>query len=308
MSGIDWPGLLKWSLQYTDTPNNVRARPKEDLEFLEKAIRIALGNAPDYNKICLEALERLKSEKAEDRLAALGVIQECLDMDPELARNLTKFPEGVRSMLNCVGDGDTMIAEEAARSLAFAVPNNPDLQEFVWTNKGLEILISRIESLLPSVLKQDNSDDRRLFALTYSCLNGLVKNHTKIEGCFVLNKRGIDITLQLLTDLKDSRLITKCASLLQHLIISNTITSETYSLGDIDVAVAAAISNPAHNDNIQCSEIIAQLSLSMAQMFPIDTLKLVTPAINRKLKLLKDQPDREYERDTLQKALSLMAA
>lgn len=96
---------------------------------MEGAIREAmeLAGAQDYHKMVAGAAPKLESEDDGERLAALALLAEGLENEPELARNLKQLGV-VRALVDCMKHRNGAIRRTTAEALAFGLPNNPLVQ------------------------------------------------------------------------------------------------------------------------------------------------------------------------------------
>ena len=109
MSGVDWSGLLKWSLQHTD--GTVDGHIDEaDRDFLQEAIKHAMSQVRDPHEAVIEALGQLKSEDVTVQLAGLSIVNKCLDEAPEVSRNLAKLG-AVGPLFTCLQSSDPRVVE-----------------------------------------------------------------------------------------------------------------------------------------------------------------------------------------------------
>eukprot|EP01056_Protomagalhaensia_sp_Gyna25_P005506 Protomagalhaensia_sp_Gyna_25__5505@NODE_736_length_2729_cov_90_123048_g575_i0_p1_GENE_NODE_736_length_2729_cov_90_123048_g575_i0NODE_736_length_2729_cov_90_123048_g575_i0_p1_ORF_typecomplete_len313_score42_31SIL1/PF16782_5/1_9e05DUF4704/PF15787_5/0_0039Drf_GBD/PF06371_13/0_022Fes1/PF08609_10/0_38Fes1/PF08609_10/1e04Fes1/PF08609_10/3_6e03_NODE_736_length_2729_cov_90_123048_g575_i08851823 len=294
MVNFDWPGLLKWSLQYQDTQpsTNVQARSKEDLEFLEQAIKTAHGMLPDYHKTCLEAIDLLQSADPAEKLAALGVIQDCLDCEPELARDLANRPEAVKIVIGCVPDADPLSLEQACLVLSFALGNNPGLQDLVYDFGGMDIILSRIEKMRTAVQGESHKspDEMRLLNRLLGCLNGLVKSNDRIERAFVSHPQGVITILRLLGDIRDHRITTKTASLLQHLIAMQTLSLDenVELLHSVDSSVSRSIFYLPVEGAQQTRSVLSLLAVTLCKTISACKIPQTHTAVSERLKCLRN--------------------
>eukprot|EP01057_Protomagalhaensia_wolfi_P004132 Protomagalhaensia_wolfi_Nauph_80__4131@NODE_41_length_4357_cov_53_089162_g33_i0_p2_GENE_NODE_41_length_4357_cov_53_089162_g33_i0NODE_41_length_4357_cov_53_089162_g33_i0_p2_ORF_typecomplete_len315_score51_20SIL1/PF16782_5/3_9e06DUF4704/PF15787_5/0_0022Arm_2/PF04826_13/5_7e02Arm_2/PF04826_13/0_4Cytomega_UL20A/PF05984_12/0_12Fes1/PF08609_10/0_39Fes1/PF08609_10/1_3e04Fes1/PF08609_10/6_8e03_NODE_41_length_4357_cov_53_089162_g33_i014292373 len=296
MVNFDWPGLLKWSLQYQDTqPSNVQARSKEDLEFLEEAIKVAHGMLPDYHKTCLEAIDLLQSDDPAEKLAALGVIQDCLDCEPELARDLANRPEAVKKVIDCVPNADPLSLEQACLVLSFALGNNPRLQDLVYDFGGMDIILTRIEKMREQVQTKSpenpvSKDEMRLLGRLLGCLSGLVKSNDRIEKAFVAHPQGVTTVLRLLGDIRDHRITAKTASLIQHLIAMQTLSLDENDelLHTVDRSVSRAIFYLPVDGAQQTQSILSLLAVTLCKAISACKVPQTHTAVSERLKCLRN--------------------
>eukprot|EP01053_Blabericola_migrator_P013362 Blabericola_migrator_1__13361@NODE_947_length_5922_cov_60_770623_g657_i0_p2_GENE_NODE_947_length_5922_cov_60_770623_g657_i0NODE_947_length_5922_cov_60_770623_g657_i0_p2_ORF_typecomplete_len313_score68_94SIL1/PF16782_5/3_2e07UNC45central/PF11701_8/0_0013UNC45central/PF11701_8/3_3e02Fes1/PF08609_10/0_042Fes1/PF08609_10/9e02Uso1_p115_head/PF04869_14/0_014CDC14/PF08045_11/0_02CDC14/PF08045_11/1_3e02RTTN_N/PF14726_6/0_13RTTN_N/PF14726_6/2_8e03Drf_GBD/PF06371_13/1e03Drf_GBD/PF06371_13/0_12KAP/PF05804_ len=299
MATFDWPGLLKWSLQYSDgTTDGVKARSTEDLEFLEEAIRIAHGMMPDYHKACREAIELLSStENSTEKLAALSVIQDCLDFEPELARDLANHPDSFKKMLECVSSAEPLALEQACLALSFALANNPKLQQLALQQDGLSIVTTRLESMYRDI-KDTDQDSLRLFNRLLGCLSALVKSSAEVERAFACETKRVTLLLEILRDVKDIRVTTKTASLVQHLIAMDALMVSQLDDGLArlcDEAVAAALKRQPLEGSLSSRSLVALL-VSTYRVAKPRFSELTEEALNARLRIpSSDAPAEELE-------------
>eukprot|EP00919_Chromeraceae_sp_WS-2016_P028265 GHVR01066868.1.p1 GENE.GHVR01066868.1~~GHVR01066868.1.p1 ORF type:complete len:224 (-),score=31.41 GHVR01066868.1:406-1077(-) len=181
MSGINWPGLLKWSIKHTDgtRPSMHRSLSSEDTEFLRNAIREAMNQEEDPNRLIVESVPKLSSPNIQERLCALGVIEKCLDF-PEVGRNLEKLG-ALKPLTDLLSEPTEQIVLMALEILSFALQNNPTVQSAAVQHGALE----KLESL---VMAKDCS--QQILLKSVGALANLVRNNTAAELVFV-KRRGV---------------------------------------------------------------------------------------------------------------------
>ncbi|KAL8447891.1 hypothetical protein Emed_004186 [Eimeria media] len=96
VDGIDWPGLYRWSIKYSDGTSPQCQLSEEDILFLRGAIQEAFAQEENPKKVTEEQLALvtsfLKQEaSARDCIAALSVLQRLIDDYPELSRDFAKL-------------------------------------------------------------------------------------------------------------------------------------------------------------------------------------------------------------------------
>jgi len=67
-SGIDWQGLLKWSLNYHDgtAPSNFKPMTKEDQEWLEAAMKEYCVNEVDRMDEIIKTFKKMRENPPEE--------------------------------------------------------------------------------------------------------------------------------------------------------------------------------------------------------------------------------------------------
>eukprot|EP01066_Platyproteum_vivax_P010790 Platyproteum_vivax@DN4865_c0_g1_i1.p1 len=93
MGSIDWPGLLQWSLKYADgtTESKVTKMTQEDRDFLEGAVREAMGSQVDHWSVAGDSIAKFRNLNDDVVITSLSVLERCVDDCPPIAGDIEKL-------------------------------------------------------------------------------------------------------------------------------------------------------------------------------------------------------------------------
>jgi len=254
-SGIDWPGLLKWSLNYQDGTRDSHLKPMTDEKkrFLAGAIEQQFGGMKDPKKACAEAVDLIDLKDVDGCITSLSIVHNLLVEDPDLARNLHKIG-ALDKIVSCLTvDSDYAISMTiiAMQILSESAQNNPDLQ-IALVDLGIikmlcEILKNSSEKMIdaramistkrkeletqdpPSAAYESELEDlQSVFAShktkrqkTMTCLSNIIRHNEKAEQTFA-NYGGLT-WLRFALQKKDTKFNQSSLLLLDHMLASKTI-------------------------------------------------------------------------------------
>eukprot|EP00928_Gymnodinium_smaydae_P028849 TRINITY_DN21893_c0_g7_i2.p1 TRINITY_DN21893_c0_g7~~TRINITY_DN21893_c0_g7_i2.p1 ORF type:complete len:302 (+),score=83.50 TRINITY_DN21893_c0_g7_i2:132-1037(+) len=220
MSGIDWPGLLRWSTNYHDgtKPTEFKPLSKEDRDWLEKAMEAATAMIEDYNKMMQEAIAQLKAEDRTEPsvISALEVCDRCCD-DPDVCRNVEKF-DGIRALLDIVGAYGVTTTVRILEILALMLSNNPSIQEpAVQKHDALKVFIDLFRA-------SPAGSEVRCKALRAAVAS--VRNVEALEQKFLSDFDGVSLLRECMAPEEDARTREKAVAFVQGLVSNQRIGEE----------------------------------------------------------------------------------
>ncbi|QOY43025.1 Armadillo-type fold protein [Cryptosporidium parvum] len=259
---FDWSQLLKWSSRYiedTYSNSNIRHIDPERLEFLQGAVREAMKNVVDPNKLILEAKDKLSLSNDEEVLASLAVIDRCVEL-PDCALNFEKLGI-VQPLLSCLS------RSEEVRSITYQI-----LSKSMQNNLPVQNSFAKLGAL--SLLKQsvqgEDSETNKSKGIT--AISSLVRHNKTLEGSFI-SDNGIPL-IALWLHSENVGVRERALSLLRHLLIQGVVKSE-YIIGNnnskiIDTILTLSKNNSISNkeyQNIQYGETISETLLELINAF-----------------------------------------
>lgn len=260
VSGIDWPGLLRWSLKYSDGTHETTPLSLERLKFLEEAIRQAMALYDDPNQIVADSVRKLTEDGGTsdgDKISALHLIERCVDDYPEISRQLDKLG-ALKVLLDLSKDPNASVAQLALQILSFALPNNQKLQLETWNLGGLETLMQGTQS----------STDLTENANRFGALSGLIRHVRCIEQDFIARGGCNAIAAALVS--ANRKVQVKSASLLRHLCNENVLKPEDIIASGVALGLAhmlECVDKPSDDaDAIQYGETCATALLELLKI------------------------------------------
>eukprot|EP00915_Cephaloidophora_sp_WS-2016_P000847 GHVH01001123.1.p1 GENE.GHVH01001123.1~~GHVH01001123.1.p1 ORF type:complete len:365 (-),score=67.63 GHVH01001123.1:1103-2197(-) len=251
-SGVNWPGLLKWSIDYHDGTSDSVAKPMspEKREFLEAALKEYIGNIKDHNKACQEALEQIDRNNVDESMSALQLIRDITVENPEMARQFHKLG-AAKKLMECLDiktDYALPVVVLALRILGDVSQNNPELQtslvELNAIRKLCEVLKDSSESIIKlraaikkCTVEEDKVDlevllnlqtDKRSRAM--SCVSNITRNNRRAEEQFA--KQGGLTWIKFALQQREVKFMETSLLLLAHLLAEGTIEAKTLLIGD----------------------------------------------------------------------------
>jgi len=248
MSKIDWPGLLKWSISYSDGTgeSSFKAMSPQDQLFLENAVRDAMAMTKDPYELVQEAVLKLKDKDPAVVLTALHVVESCLD-SADIARNLHKL-DATAPILDLIWHDDDAIVELALDILAVSLPNNPPLQSDIGNKDGLDNLLLKLESTTSDTIG----------VKTLGCISALIRNDAKLENRFVENGHLEVLSEAMKSD--NEKFQQKASTLAAHLIREGIVPHSEIVKHNIIHRVLKLLNNRnIEETGIQHGEVCAQL-------------------------------------------------
>lgn len=278
MANIDWPGLLKWSLKYSDGtgPSNFKALSEEDKEFLEKAFEEAASMMEDLNKIMEEAIGQLKSPERtnESVITALEIMDRCCD-DPDCCRNIETL-DGLQVLIDLVRDWpEDIIRVRTLEILALMLSNNPNIQAAANGRGGMEVFVK---------LAQDSPAGSDLRSKAFRCSAALVRGVDDLQKKFVKDLDGASVAVTCLGANEDASLQGKAATLLRDL--TSTGCLDASAIAQVVPALAALIGRP--DGDIQYRELLASCAHALTDKGQPGDLQPLKDAVAQRLKQLKE--------------------
>ncbi|CBZ53596.1 hypothetical protein NCLIV_033830 [Neospora caninum Liverpool] len=290
-SGVNWPGLYRWSMEYHDG-TVPRRMSKEDCDFLQNAIREAMNHQEDPAKVLTEQLAVIDgfnqgnpNIRPRNLVAALSVIERLIDDYSELARDFEKLgalQPCLRLLATCSTaaqahethherppvtseEDDAALAATVVNTaltiLSLIVANNPQIQEAVYKQQGLALLMNLVK-------EAPANSSLRVKALT--ALACEVRHHRQSELAFV-NAGGLAILVHAMHS-RDEKYQEKAASLTRHLLQEQLLGYAQVEKFDLPGAVGALLEHTPFT-NIQFSETVVQLAIALLQQHRVAMAK-----------------------------------
>ncbi|CDJ63054.1 hypothetical protein, conserved [Eimeria necatrix] len=294
--GIDWPGLYRWSIKYSDGTSPQCRLKEEDIDFLRGAIQEAFKAEENPVEVIKEQMTIVNSflnsqTKGRDCIAALSVVQRLIEDYPELSRDLAKL-NALEPLLRLLSmDRATLAASggpataaqqqqqqqqqpqvleesEAAKAfiilektleiLASVMQNNPQIQQAVAELGGLGVLFALVK-------ESPRSKALRVRALqTLSCL---LRNHRPSEETF-LKSKGLTLLVYAIKS-DDPKYQEKACSLCRHLVAEGLISFEQIKETGLLQALEMLLPTLQDLSNVQFAETALQLVIKILQQHRI---------------------------------------
>ncbi|KYO02813.1 hypothetical protein PGSY75_0410600 [Plasmodium gaboni] len=254
MVNINWPGLLKWSTKYADGTIDTNKRlSKEDIEFLQGAIKDALSQVEDPYEAINEAVRNFENKDEGIILASAKIVERLVDEYPEVARNLDKI-KAIDPLLKLLDNSNNHILESVLQILSLALSNNPELQDSVFKKNALKTLLIKLQESQKTII------DKKLI----TAISALIRHHDQGENKFI-DYGGVGFLVYgMQTNIFKYQ--EKSALLLKHLIHQNKITFDIFIKNDIMKGLVALVNNKNIDETgIQYGETTAELFLALIQ-------------------------------------------
>ena len=206
---MDWQGLLKWSLSYSDgtQASNFTPMDAERRQWLEEALASASINETQVLKTAAEALSQPETEERPTlKLDILGQLEDIIE-NLDTCKNFVKvggIPHLVRAMIGSIHDEVRLIC---CQIFASGVQNNPLVQ-----SAAIEA-----EAYTGLALRVCSETNLRLKALYMSCFSGLIRGENKAGREVFIANDGLQIIHQLLSQDNTEQIKKKCLLLLSDL-------------------------------------------------------------------------------------------
>lgn len=303
MAGIDWPGLMRWSLKFTDGTSESKRMSDEDAEFLENAIRDALSREVNHMEMAQQSAEKLTEDDDNAKIAALGVLQQCVDQAPEVHRNLHKLG-AIEPVLHCLECKNDTIVEKALDVLHDVLPHNPSLQEAVKELGGLRLLMQLA----------DDADPHNCNAKALGVCGQLLRHNADMEKEFI-RRDGLSILRrQLESATAPPKAKNKAVNILNHLVVEDRIPmSQVKSFKLIEMSIKCLEMNVMSDGllDIGFSEQLAKFVLNLAKLMQRCRIKDVAPlsnAVRKRIDYVKTvDEDMSVETDVLNETQLLLS-
>jgi len=249
MANLDWPGLLKWSLKYNDgtRPSTATQMSREDVKFVEGAIREAMSSTKDPYDLVREAVPMLHDPNPAVVQTALQVIESCLDY-ADIARNLHKM-NAVNPLLDLLWHRDEKVVDLSLDILSISLSHNPALQSDIGSKDGLNNFVLR--------LLQSPSDS--IGAKALSCISALIRHDRSLEMKFIQSD-GFKVISNAVAS-PNYKFQQKAASLAAHLIHERVVPYDLVCQYNFMSSVVILLGNRnLESTGIQHGEVCAQLA------------------------------------------------
>lgn len=292
-SRINWPGLYRWSMSYQENAAEgppAKGLSKEDRDFLQGAIREAMAKQEDPAKVLqqqLEVLEKFNTRDPSctprDLLASLSVVQRLVDDYPEMARDFNRLG-ALKAFLTLLEtcsaaakaaerihpspphdaeeQADAAVAVKVVKValgiLSLVAANNPEVQEALFEQQGLVLLMNLVREAPP------DSSLRVKALATVACQ---LRHHRASEQAFV-QAGGLALLVygMLSSNIKYQE---KAASLTRHLLLEDLLPFELVMRAELPNAVCTMLQH-APLKSIQFGEIVTQLTIALLQQHRVN--------------------------------------
>lgn len=301
MAGLNWPGLLKWSIAHSDgtSPSVKEKMSAERLQFLEAAMKEAMGEFADPNEVVRKAVKTIQEPEATDAdvLRSLNIIHGCIEDAPEISRDLDRLG-ALEVVVSKISASNSDISETALRILQFTLLNNREIQMKAWKYGCLGLVLSNME---------ENSSAR------FSVISALVRNEKQLEVDF-LAQNGREVLLSGLSSI-NPKVQVKAASLITHFFEENLCQADAdfdtkvwNALGkmiDVSVEHPSCLYGSQFGETV-CATILTMLRLreTFREAF---NLPLMADALRNRLQTLSSE-GHEVERSMIDSILQLMTS
>jgi len=214
----DWPGLLKWSLQYQDglhesefkemdperrkwLQESLQSISTSEVDVIIEKLKIIVTDAQLYFE---DGMSEDEQKKREDALQAICDVVDNLDNAKDLIP-LGGF-EPILGLLNCNYHNFRKVAADV---IAVSLQNHPDCQSYALKNGAVSALLLSFST--------SSSSPQTLYSL-FSAISSLVRGSSPAYPQFI-EKGGIKFIISVLHDFQqDGKLVTKSIFLLSSLL------------------------------------------------------------------------------------------
>lgn len=193
-NGIDWQGLLKWSLNYHDgtAPSNFQPMSKEDQDWLEAAMKECCVNDVDRISEIIKILKQKRSNPPEakenlDLEEINELLEELMDhveLHPRNNLNLCIMGGMIEILALAFGYPDELVRRNALQIITTASANNLQVQEYAMRSGAMNLVesfcneknlknLEAIFSALSAVIKSDNFTGKLKFIKDFNGLEFL---------------------------------------------------------------------------------------------------------------------------------------
>ncbi|OII71778.1 uncharacterized protein cubi_00585 [Cryptosporidium ubiquitum] len=258
MTGFNWSQLLKWSSKYIEdsySNSEIKQIDPERLEFLQGAVKEAMKNVVDPNKLISELKDNLSLSNDEEVLASLEIIDRCIEF-PDCALNLEKLGL-VQPLLSC------LFRSQEIRSITYQI-----LSKSMQNNLPVQNSFGQLGAL--QILKQSiqNEDSESNKSKGITAISTLIRHNKVMEKSFISDDGLSLIVLWLHSN--NVRVRERALSLLRHLLIEGIVRGEDFVEDDnckvIDIILVLSRNNSISNteyQDIQYSETISKTLLEL---------------------------------------------
>ncbi|KAF8822397.1 hypothetical protein IE077_003858, partial [Cardiosporidium cionae] len=253
MSSINWSGLLKWSLSYSDGTAPTSRLNEEDISFLQGAIQEALSSVEDPSKLITEAIEKLSDSNESVIITAIELIEKCVDFYPETARQFDRL-NAMEPLLHVLSSRNEDIVERSFQIMAFIFSNNPTVQQHAYEKKALPILMEFLETT-PST---------KLAIRCLGAISALIRNIGDAEKDFV-ESNGLK-ALVIALNSENTKYQEKAMTLSRHFLDINRFSYENIeNLRFVDATLCILNTRKDETMGIQHGELCAHMVNALIQ-------------------------------------------
>ncbi|KAL8271270.1 hypothetical protein Esti_004836 [Eimeria stiedai] len=300
VDGIDWPGLYRWSIKYSDGTSPQCQLSEEDVLFLRGAIHEAFAQEENPKRVTEEQLVVIskfleQQVSARDCIVALSVLQRLIDDYPELSRDFAKLNalEPLLRLLVLPSEPDVAVPRspsaaaqqqqqlhqegEGQQQQQQPLQESEAAKAFIILEKTLEILafvmqnnpqiqqavadLGGLPLLFALVKEAPRSRALRVKALqTLSCL---LRNHRPSEELF-LRSRGLCLLVYAIKS-DDPKYQEKACSLCRHLVAEGLVSLHEALGTGLFVALEMLLPSLQDLQNVQFAETAMQLTIKLLQ-------------------------------------------
>jgi len=292
---LDWPGLLKWSMKYSDgtSTSNYKQMSDDDIKFIEGAIREAMSLAEDPYELVKEAIPRLNDNDPVVVQTSLRVIDSCLD-SADIARNLHTL-KATAPLIDLIWHEHEIVIHLALDILSMSLANNPAFQMDVGKMDGLNNFLLRLS----------HSSSDVIGVKTLGCISALIRNNRSLETQFV-ESDGFKVLCSAIASTNE-KFQQKALNLSAHLIREGVVSNAHVDCHDlVNTLIALLGDRNIGETGIQHGELCANLTEAlMAQSNSLTTEKQIqdiNEAVTARLEYLKNNQksfDTSIEREIL---------
>lgn len=216
---VSWPGLLKWSLSYSDSTHQSSFRPMDEdtRKWLKEALEFYTVDEVEVLKRASEILshqETGNSRELDIKLEACEEIHSMID-NLEAARNLVKIG-GLTHLVKCmIGSTYPEVRKKCAAIFTSAVQQNPEVQKAAQDADALTGIMERINCETDLAHKEQY----------VSALSSLVRGGVISITTEFLQKEGLQLIQSLLSSRESLRIVKKTTLLLSDLFYQDKVNN-----------------------------------------------------------------------------------
>ncbi|OMJ88299.1 hypothetical protein SteCoe_9799 [Stentor coeruleus] len=209
---MDWQGLLRWSMQYTDgtRPSEFKPMDEETKQWLKDALSSVVVDDNEIMQKGVKILSELETgspEECEQKEKAAELVLQVIE-NLDMAQNMVKLGY-FKHIIKCmIGSQYPSVRKMCASIFTSAVQNNPIVQANALAEHALEGLCARI----------NEETDLQLKEQYIACLSGLVRGQYSEARNQFIQMKGLDTINLLLVSGESPRIVKKCLLMLSDII------------------------------------------------------------------------------------------
>eukprot|EP01066_Platyproteum_vivax_P010791 Platyproteum_vivax@DN4865_c0_g1_i2.p1 len=261
MGSIDWPGLLQWSLKYADgtTESKVTKMTQEDRDFLEGAVREAMGSQVDHWSVAGDSIAKFRNLNDDVVITSLSVLERCVDDCPPIAGDIEKLG-GIEPFVKIIQSREEPTILKAMQVYAPIFANNPLAQQAAGSRNAVGVLKKHIQNPISKAVQ--------LAAVT--CIGAIVRQEASLEKSF-LQQGGLEILVQCAEQTDNPKLQLKSAGLISHFLLQDLVPPRMCLDARVVEATAKILLPPANSidyePNVPLTEQIATLAMHVVDLY-----------------------------------------